>query len=81
MSMIAKHRRLAEITFNSETIRELAATVSDDVVLDSDSGTTTTVIHYPDGRIKLECQGDSQAFADAINNASSYPDGVEAVTE
>lgn len=81
MTMIIKHRRLAEMTLNSETIRQLAQPVCNNVVLDSDDGETTAVTHYSDGRIELHCSGDSQAFADAINNAGSYPDGVVAVQE
>jgi hypothetical protein len=79
MSMIVKHPRLAAMTLQSEEIRKLGQSVCDGVVLDSDDGETTAVTHYPDGRVELQCQGDSQAFANTINNAGSYPDDVEPV--
>jgi len=77
--MIVKHPRLASMSLQTEELREIAKTVCDNVILDSDSSATTAVTHYPDGRIEMHCSGDASAFADAINNKASYPDDVEAV--
>ena len=77
--MIIQHPDFASMTVRSERIRQFAVDAGCDAKLHDDDDETTTIIHYPDGRIEIDCEGDVDQLVDVINDASNWPDDVESV--
>ena len=79
--MIIRHPDFATMQVRSERIRDFAEQAGCDVTKHEDSGETTPVTHYIDGRIEVQCDGDAEALASEIDNAGAWPIGIEVLDE